>query len=352
MDKKFYLHYHETSLVLSPAVGQIIKAAALPNHPSDILCINRKHELWRINSISGCSHIICALQDLKLSEKSIIQIQISPCLIYAAITRIDYDESSNQGFIINLQKGEAVFELKDFGYYAEQADFPIVFFHRNECCHFVYASDWNTLDIINLETGECLTARNDDEITESQRDDCLFTEWSGELKISPDGKRIATMGWMWHPVGIIWNFSLENWLTNKWEADFGRSKMQLGEVNGIWHSSFAWLDNERIIIWGDPETEHDRDAPENNAVIYNVITGKKLFYFDGPTIDIFEIDGSYLFTGKADGKGINVWNWETGNLVSEYVTDHSILTYLPCSKTFIARDNKQQLRRLTWAEKC
>lgn len=352
MDKNFDIHYHETPLVLSHAVGKIVKVAALPNHPSDILCINHKQELWRVNSVNANSQIICALQGLQLSEKSIIQIQISPCLTYAAITRINYDESSNHGFIINLQNGETVFELKDFGYHSEHADFPIAFFQRVGHCHFVYATDWNTLDIINLEPRKCLTSRNDDEITESHRENCLFTEWSGELKISPDGKRIATMGWMWHPVGIVWNFSLDNWLTNKWEADFGRSKMQLGEVNGIWHSSFAWLDNERIIIWGDPETEHGRDIPENNVVIYNAITGKKLFYFDGPTMDLFEIDESYLFTGKVDGKGINVWNWETGKLISEYVTDHSILTYLPCSKTFIARNNKQQLLRLQWAAKC
>jgi hypothetical protein len=331
----------------APDTNNILRMEPLPDHPSDLLCITKDQKLWRINCITAQSKLISELPDLQLSEDTPIQIQISPCLTYAAITRINDDDKSNYGLVIDLQTGVNVFELKDYDYHSEQTDFPVAFFQHRHTCHMVYASDWNNLDIINLATGECLTSRNDDEITERD-EDALFTEWAGELKISPDGKRIATIGWVWHPIGVAWNFSLEQWLQNKWEADFGKSKVMTGCAwEYFWHSPFAWLDNERLIIWGDPETQSN-DLPANNVVIYNAITDEQLSSFDGPTMDIFEIHNELLFSGNDTRTGISVWHWETGEKLREFICENKIFCYHKNTACFISLNKDNQLELIEW----
>lgn len=332
----------------APDINSILRMEALPGHTSDLLCITKDQKLWRINCVTAQSELINTLPDLNLSENTPIQIQISPCLTYAAITRINYDDKSNFGLVIDLQKGESIFELKDYDYHSEHTDFPVAFFQHHNTCHMVYASEWNNLDIINLVTGECLTSRNEDEIKERD-EDALFTEWAGELKISPDGKRIATIGWVWHPVGVAWSFSLEDWLTNKWEADFGKSKQMLGGAwEYFWHSPFAWLDNEKIIIWGDPETQH-HDIPANNVVIHNAITGEILSSVDGPTMDIFEVHGNILFSGNNTGTAITAWNWETGKKLQEYPCDNKFFCYHKNTASFVSLNQKKhQLELISW----
>lgn len=331
---------------------QLISLTAINNF--DLLALDHNKNLWLINSDTGNSQIITQVSDFEINERTQVQIQVSPCAQYAAFTHLNYDQGENRGCVIRLPQGERIFELKDYGYHADKTTFPIAFFNHQNPCLMVYASEWNNLDIINLESGECLTTRSDDDITDEMRNTDAFTEWAGELKISPDGKRLATIGWVWHPVGVAWNFSLENWLNNKWEADFGSSKKILGYVwDYFWDSPFAWLDNERIIIWGDPETQKN-DMPANNAIIYNAITGENLFVFDGPTLDIFEIDGPFLISGTEDQSGISIWDWSKGELLASFAiplgdsqTKLKLLAYQQHKHQFIARDNNQ-LYRLTF----
>jgi hypothetical protein len=344
------IHFTEKLLELTPlAFDDILHLVALPNHPSDLLGVTKAQELWRINSDNGQCQKISCLSGLHLSEKTSIQIQVSRCWNYAAITRINRDDDTNYGFVIHLTTGEVIFELKDFDYHSELTVFPVGFFQNQNSCHMVYASDWNHLDIVNLQTGQCLTNRNNNEIPKQEREEALFTEWAGELKISPDNKRVATLGWAWHPVGLAWNFSLDKWLENKWESDFGKSKTQLGSAwDYFWHSPFEWLDNQRIIIWGDPESQDDNDIPADNVFICDAISGEQLFAFDGPTMDIFEVDGNILFSGTKDKSGISVWDITNGNLMDIYSTQHQPLTYLHRSNRFIAQTNDKKPCCIEW----
>jgi hypothetical protein len=319
----------------------------------DLLALDKHKNIWLINCVTGNSQTIATLSDFIIDDRTQIQIKLSPCANYAAFTFLNYDLSENRGCVIRLPEGGRIFELKDYGYHSDKTTFPVAFFKHQDQCLMVYASEWNNLDIINLQSGKCLTTRSDDDITEEMRNPDAFTEWAGELNISPDGKRLATIGWVWHPVGVAWNFSLENWLKNKWESDFGSSKKILGYVwDYFWDSPFAWLDNERIIIWGDPETQQN-DLPANNAIIYNAITGEKLFAFDGPTMDIFEVDGPCLVSGTNDRSGISIWDWSNGQLLAtlpiplgDSKIELQLLTYQQQQHQFIACD-QDQLYRLT-----
>lgn len=344
------IQFAQTPLYISPIhADNIIKIVSIPGHAPDFLIFDNEQKIWRINSKTGENIFITQLDNFIIDGKTRLQIKVSPCSTYAAITCLNYSHKTNCGVVIELATGNNIFPLNDFAYHSEQTDFPVDFFQHQGQCHIVYASDWNNLDIINLITKECLTTRHNDEITNEQRKDAPFTEWAGELKISPDGKRVATIGWAWHPVGIAWNFSLEKWITNKWEADFGKSKIILGDAwSYFWHSPFAWLDNEKIIIWGDPATQDSHDIPKNNAIIYNAISGEKLLSFNGPTMDIFETHGQLLFSGTEDNTGISIWNCKNGQPMGALAGKFQVLAYHNQCKRFIARNNHHELYCIDW----
>jgi hypothetical protein len=328
----------------------ILTAVTLPNHPTDILLLTREKNLLRMNIVSGKVERVSILAELNIHDDTQAQIKISPCLTYVAISLCSQEQATNSGIVCKLENGETVFELKDHEYHFELTDYPVAFCNINNQCYLIHASDWNTLDITNLITQECLTTRKDEEITEEQRESGLFTEWAGELKISPKGKRIATIGWAWHPVGIAWTFSLEDWIKDKWESDFGLTKKNLGDSywSYFWHSPFAWLDDESVIIWGDPETQGNHDIPNNNVFICNAVTGEKIFSFDGPTMDIFEVDGDFLFSGNANQDGLSVWLWKTGAQIAEIPFKNRLLTYHQQQSTFITLNQDNRIELIAW----
>ncbi len=93
------------------------------------------------------------------------------------------------------------------------------------------------------------------------------------------------------------------------------------------------------------------DLPANNAIIYNAITGEKLFAFDGPTMDIFELDGPYLLSGTDDQSGIGIWDWADGALLASFAiplsdsqTKLQLLAYQQHHHQFIAHDQNQLYR--------
>ncbi len=325
---------------------KILAASALKDSES-ILMVNAEKDLLKVNLNNGTTSKITRITELHIDSITRLQLIISDCQKYLAITALNREPASNEGLVINLISGERVFTLADYKYHSEETDYPIAFYiHQGQCC-IIHASEWNRLDLTNLETKQCLTLRDINETSEAQRENALFTEWAGELKISPDGKRLATIGWVWHPLGLAWSFNLDDWIdSNKWEADFGNSKIDYAVWDYFWQSPFAWIDAERLIIWGDPET--GSDIPEDTAAIYNGKTGEKLFSFPGPTLDVFEIHDEFLLSGNSAQDGISVWQFESGNVVDELYSTNKMLCYHQCISSFITLNKSNQIELIKW----
>lgn len=302
----------------------ILALTPLHNSKTDMVAFTSKGQLWLIDIINASKKFIIEYSNNTLARNGNISLILSNNNKLVAITSLVYrnqENPSNKGIIANLTTGDILMDLKCGDYHTEEADFPVAFIeHENETL-VVHATEWNRLDITNPLTGELFTERNFENIPNKEdksiNDKTVFTEWAGQLEVSPDQKQIATIGWVWHPIGVAFSWNIEKWLAeNIWESDIGESKKSYAYWDYFWHSPFFWLDNKRLCIWGYDQLHTEEDIPLNSVAIYDTESGKLLNWFAGPTIEPFYFD-RFLFSGNENQDGITIWSIEEGCLLHE-----------------------------------
>lgn len=333
-----------------PQSQVIISAHFLATETPQLIAIDNEGVLWRICTATGLSESITRLDELAINSESGVQLKFSDCSRYAAISVLNREPAYNAGLVLALEDGRRIMPLPDYNYHSTHTPYPVCFYRFQEKTYLIYASSWSQLDIVDLASGECLSAREEEDQPQIEPEDRVFSEWSGELKISPDGRRLATIGWCWHPMGMAYGFSIEDWLThNKWEPDSGKSKVIYAGWEYFWDSPFCWLDNQRLLIWGNPYLQTHGDIPENSAVIYDAISAEEILSFLGPTLDIFFAHGDFLFSGSPAQDGLSIWHLQTGEFLDEHPCKSRILSYHPGSQTFLTRDQQGDLGLLQWS---
>lgn len=301
-------------------LGTLLAMEALPDHPTDALALNDGGELLRINLESGLVRRLQSLTPEELRWDCPVSMVVSRDGSFAALTSSGTEgdnDSFNRGVVIDLESGLTVLGLDCGDYQTHHAPFPVGFMEREGRTLVIHATDWNHMDVTDPRTGECLTARKASEEDATDKEETIFTEWLGELKVSPNQRRVATIGWMWHPVGIAFSWNLDTWLTqNPHESDTGRSKRSYAMWEYFWDSPFFWLDDRTLCIWGDDERQSSRDMPPDSVVLYDAETGNTIRSIPGPTIGSFHFD-RYLFTEAPSKDGLAVWDLERGSLIHE-----------------------------------
>jgi hypothetical protein len=330
---------------------EILAIQAFPEPHTRLLAVTAQQALWQFELGAVQAQPLMHLPDLGLSQETEVQIKVSPDTRFAAITRIDRAAKNNRGVVVDLTQRCVVMDLPGFDYHPTEAPFPVAFFQHQGKILLVMATDWAQLDLVDLATGQCLSTREESDINDTMREGAVFTEWAGELVVSPDGQRIATVGWAWHPAGLAWTFSLADWLNNRWEPDFGRSKRLLGEAwSYFWFSPLAWLDDQRLIIWGDPSTQDADDRPANNVVIYDAVSGERIGGFDGPLLGTFEVHGPWLFSTQSNEEGgLIAWDWASGQNVASWPGRGRAIAYVAAQRSFLLQDEEGQWQTLTWS---
>ncbi len=77
--------------------------------------------------------------------------------------------------------------------------------------YLIHATHYNVVHVSNPRTGEMLTARVIDHTARPRKYlDYFYTR----LSVSPGQSYVATDGWVWHPIGVIHCFSLEDWMNH------------------------------------------------------------------------------------------------------------------------------------------
>ncbi|MCO7223301.1 hypothetical protein [Pleionea sp. CnH1-48] len=275
---------------------------------------------------------------------------------YVALTctkrTTEHTKAISAGAIISVTQQQEVMVLSNGDYHTENTPFPICFIEHEGNNLIVHATDWNRLDITNLETGELLTPRDLKEAPELLDDeDILMTEWPGELKPSPNQDRIATIGWVWHPIGHAYSFHLKRWLEgHTWESDGCSHQRSYAVWDYFWDAPFFWIDNERLCIWG--HSKEDKDGfPKSGASIFDANKNEVLLLsFEGPTLDIFFYD-TYLFSGIRRGEqerlGLSVWSIEDGSLLCEKL---GLLPddYIQTSREFVSFNESGEILFTQW----
>jgi len=287
--------------------------------------------------------------NLKISHDSSM-IAITSCAPYIYDTHVSdmplLKAASNHGGVFDLCSGEMLFKLDMDSYHTENNDFPLAFIQQGERALLIHGTDWNRVDISDPRTSECLTARDID-----YKARAVDTEWLGRLIVTPDLQWVATVGWVWHPIGICYAWNLQVWLNeNPWEPEYGKSKKKFSAWEYFWEGPFCWLSNELLCIWGYDKYHDANDTPLDSVAIYNVKTGELASWFAGPTKEVFFFDG-YLFSGKPDSggaKALTIWDVSDGALLYTE-PDLAPLDYHADTREFISIDtDKAQIKLTTW----
>ena len=192
--------------------------------------------------------------------------------------------------LINLENAN-VRELKREDYHADVSSYSIGFLQRDGRVLLVHQTEWNRLDIMDAETGDCLTDRIvDPQMAESgyKSDDGKWPpKWeSGNyidyfhslLHISPDGEYILSNGWIWHPLGQILYSRTDDFLRR-----FEQSMFPIDNYYEYsWDRPCAFIGNDRFVIAADDVRKSNLCWMLNDDESYSY---KQLLFYDLNCID-------------------------------------------------------------------
>eukprot|EP00029_Vermamoeba_vermiformis_P012596 TRINITY_DN745_c0_g1_i1.p1 TRINITY_DN745_c0_g1~~TRINITY_DN745_c0_g1_i1.p1 ORF type:complete len:516 (+),score=79.86 TRINITY_DN745_c0_g1_i1:76-1623(+) len=157
-----------------------------------------------------------------------------------------YTNKGTQGFVYNLHDRRTTFTFERGDYQVIHCAFPVAFFTYENKEYLIAGKTWNRIDLYDPETGESLKERD---LTNKH----LEYFW-GSLYVSPDQKSLCSFGWVWHPVGICYKFSIDDWMKDNLYAMEKGTTLAEGYD---WDYPLCWLDNNTVAIWGDSTINSD-----------------------------------------------------------------------------------------------
>lgn len=247
---------------------------------------------------------------------------------FAAVVN-DY---GHHGQIIDLSSGKVTLTLVGGDYFAETVPFSFAFSVVEGRTIAVHRTNWNRLDISDPATGKLLTDRGPTSYTRNEvRPKHYLDFFHGALHVSPNGKRIVDDGWVWHPFGVIANWSLVDWLTkNVWESEDGPSWKSLCARAYYWDHAMTWIDDRRFAVGGigddnemmDGARIFDTEILPTPSSLESTLP-RELINFAGPSGAFFS-DGKHLYSSNQSG--LSRWDindgYRTGHFEGFTPTQH------------------------------
>jgi hypothetical protein len=213
--------------------------------------------------------------------------------------------------VINVENGK-IQEFKREDYHADVSAYSIGFIEKNGKILLIHQSQWNRLDITDLETGALLTERKikidvspdkydekTGKIIKGKRSSENYLDYfHSTLHIAPDGKNFLSNGWVWSPVDNIRGFNVEEFFSKYELCSFG-----IEYAHGYnWDRPCTFIDNDTFAVIAD---DHTKELDEDELKEYEY--RQLLFYrfsdinsgemwlesFKSYKTDVFECDPVY-----------------------------------------------------------
>lgn len=179
--------------------------------------------------------------------------------------------------VVNVRDSSTRYFCRE-DYHADVSSYSIGFFQSNNATLLLHQTQWNRLDITNLDTGELLTDReifckeialgylNKNEEPVAPKYDTLnyLDYFHSMVHVSPNHKNFLSNGWVWHPVGIIRCFSVERFYET---YELGSTEIDYGSGYN-WDRPCAFIDDDTFVIAVD-DAKADLDEEEQRNYIYN-----------------------------------------------------------------------------------
>ena len=212
--------------------------------------------------------------------------------------------------VINTETGK----IQEFGredYHADVSVYSIGFIEREGRILLIHQTQWNRLDITDLESGNLLTERKikievtpdkyDEKtggIIKGKRESENYLDYfHSSLHISPDGRNFLSNGWVWGPADNIRCFNAEEFFSAYELCSFG-----IEYSNGYnWDRPCTFIDNNIFAVIADDHT-NELDEEELEEYEYRQLQFYKLDDINGDKwlknfktfkTDIFDCDTVY-----------------------------------------------------------
>lgn len=171
---------------------------------------------------------------------------VSPSGRYSVV----YAERGTKALLLDGDR--LVRELNRSYYQADAFDYPVALGALQDGREvLVHCPDeYNVLEIEDAESGERLTG--------GERDP--KDVFHSRLEVSPDGTRLLSAGWFWHPYGVVEVFDLASALTDPAVLD-GRGVLPLDPGIDAEVVSACWLDGDRLAVATGGEPRDDEETP-------------------------------------------------------------------------------------------
>jgi hypothetical protein len=297
--------------VIPPALGPLLDIAPVTDHKSTWLLLGEDGWITRLDVGTGeykrAARVAFRNEpDHEPWNGRILKrkLHASADGAFAAVVN-DY---GRYGQVFDLKTGGATVDLDGGEYYQETVPFTFSFVRFRGRSAVIHRTDWNRLDITDVTNGEKLTERAP---TSYQRDEPrpahYLDYFHGRLHISPSGRSIVDDGWVWHPYGVVTQWTLDAWETNVWESEDGSSKTDFCARAYYWDHAMTWITDGLVAVGG---IGNDDIAMTDGARLFDVtLPGGERTSFPGPKGTFFS-DGTSLFS--SDETGLSRWDITDG----------------------------------------
>jgi hypothetical protein len=258
------------------------------------------------------------------------------CEDYAII----YTRLATKGLIVRL--GEWGREINRSYYQANVYDYPVCLWRHGGRILLAHCPDhYNQIEIEDAVTGERLTA------AAGRKPSDFF---HSRLQPSPDGRRLLSAGWVWHPLDAIRILDVDTALKDPHHLD--RDDQADARPACFEDASACWQTNTRVLVCGQGEIDLDEAGPPHLFVLdddsRSVVSKVRLERPGGAMMPVGE-DAVVMFyehprlVSIADGKTLQEWpDLKTGKRISSIDMDgpSPIMALDPANRRFaVAQDD-------------
>lgn len=281
--------------------------------PSIFYVVTLSLDVLKINVESKAVEKVVRLSAPKLIGQKHFSIYLSPADQYIGLV----NTRGQFGVVYDLEKDEIVLHLDRGSYRFNNSRFPISFFTDGKLTYLASSSDWNKLEIFDLDSRKLVTNRPSLDYKEQGYLDYFY----GELHLAPNQRTLLSSGWVWGPGSYIRFIDLKSWLDGNVYESEKRQEANIFVMSYYWDRAICWLDNNEIAYLYDPKEESldEEDCQEmmvdlnaSYIIIYDIQTAKikhrilcdvfpKDEYFEAhPDVKLF-FDQKFIVSSKSRG---------------------------------------------------
>ena len=238
--------FKETTVDVGRVTNASVKAAQLIQwrNSEHLACISQTGQLLICDLRGDVQCEFDASKAIDLEQEIAITCFSSFCAVV--------NSKALRGIVFNLTDPDWRMPLEREDYFAEQCTWPIGFYQRQGIVFLIHSTQWNRLDITNLETGQRVTKREVAWDKEDKKTKNYLDYFHSNFHMSPDEKHFVINGWHWGPWDQLFAWNVDQFQVN---YELGGRGLHVLDVNGYnWDRPCCFYDN-KTIAWGYNELE-------------------------------------------------------------------------------------------------